>query len=356
MKIAFVYGSLMKGGAERVIVNLANKISDNYDVSIIIFTDSESAYPLNNNVELIYPDKNQNGKSPLQRMAGFCHRNKFLKKNIRKFDCIISFNTYLAMQCKILSAGTKVIGSERTNPFLAKNIKERIAIKLSGILDGFVFQTAGAARYYPFAIRKKACIIPNAFWGDIKDMPKYKTREKVICASGRLISSKRYDLIIKAFRIIADKYPDYILKLYGVGDKEADIKRLIESQNLLSRVYLMGWCKNILNELSKNRIFILASDYEGMPNGLIEAMACGCVCISRNCKFGPEEIIDSEENGILVKSDTEVDIAKALIRVIDDEVFAAELSNNACVKIKNEFSEEVMVNKFCNYIDAVIKR
>ena len=118
----------------------------------------------------------------------------------------------------------------------------------------------------------------------------------------------------------------------------------------------MGWCKNILNELSKNRIFILASDYEGMPNGLIEAMACGCVCISRNCKFGPEEIIDSEENGILVKSDSEVDIAKALIRVIDDEVFAAELSNNACVKIKNEFSEEVMVNKFCNYIDAVIKR
>jgi len=289
-------------------------------------------------------------------MAGFCHRNKFLKKNIRKFDCIISFNTYLAMQCKILSAGTKVIGSERTNPFLAKNIKERIAIKLSGILDGFVFQTAGAARYYPFAIRKKACIIPNAFWGDIKDMPKYKTREKVICASGRLISSKRYDLIIKAFRIIADKYPDYILKLYGVGDKEADIKRLIESQNLLSRVYLMGWCKNILNELSKNRIFILASDYEGMPNGLIEAMACGCTCISRNCKFGPAEIIDNEKDGLLIDSAEENDFAAALIKVIEDETLAEEMSINAYKKIKNKFNEQIIINKFCDYIDDVIKR
>lgn len=356
MKIAFVYGSLMEGGAERVIVNLANQMSENYDVSIIIFSEAESVYKLSNKVKLICPDKIQNGKSLLQRMVGFKYRNKFLRENIKNFDCIISFNTYLAMQCKLLSPRTKVIGSERTNPFLAKNLKEKTAIKFSRILDGFVFQTKGASEYYPKAIQEKACIIPNAFWGKNIIMPKYENREKTICASGRIIESKRYDLIIQAFNIVKEKHPEYILKIYGVGDKEPDIQKMIEEQKLSKKVFLMGWCKDIVSELLKNRIFILASDYEGMPNGLIEAMACGCACISRDCKFGPDEIIESGEDGLLVRSDSEIDIAKALIRVIEDEVFAAKLSANAYEKIKNEFSEEVMTNKFCEYIDAVAKR
>ena len=356
MKIAFVYGSLMEGGAERVIVNLANQMSKKHDVSIIIFSSEKSVYELSDRVKLICPDKIQNGRSLLHRIAGFKYRNRFLKKNIKNFDCIISFNTYLAMQCKLLSPGTKVIGSERTNPFLAKNLKEKIAIKFSYILDGFVFQTKGASEYYPKAIQEKACIIPNAFWGKNIIMPKYETREKTICASGRIISSKRYDLIIKAFNIVAEKYPEYILKIYGVGDKESDIQKMIEEQNLSKKIFLMGWCKDIVSELLRNRIFILASDYEGMPNGLIEAMACGCACISRDCKFGPDEIIESGEDGLLVGSDSEIDIAKALIRIIEDEAFAAKLSANAYEKIKNEFSEEVMVNKFCKYIDAVTKR
>ena len=342
MKIAFVYGSLMEGGAERVIVNLANQMSKKHDVSIIIFSSEKSVYELSDRVKLICPDKIQNGRSLLHRIAGFKYRNRFLKKNIKNFDCIISFNTYLAMQCKLLSFGTKVIGSERTNPFLSKNLKEKIAIKFSYVLDGFVFQTKGASEYYPKAIQEKACIIPNAFWGKNIIMPKYETREKTICASGRIISSKRYAVIIKAFNIVAEKY--------------SDIQKMIEEQNLSKKVFLMGWCKDIVSELLRNRIFILASDYEGMPNGLIEAMACGCACISRDCKFGPDEIIESGEDGLLVSSDSEIDIAKALIRIIEDEAFAAKLSANAYEKIKNEFSEEVMVNKFCKYIEAVTKR
>ena len=356
MKIAFVYGSLLQGGAERVIVNLANHMCNYYDVSIIIFSEKESVYKLSSKVKLMYPDEIKTGRSLLRRASRFVYRNKFLQSNIKKFDCIISFNTYLAMKCKLLSPRTKVIGSERTNPFLAKTFKERIAIKFSYLLDGFVFQTKGASEYYPKETQDKAYIIPNAFWGKNIIMPKYEYREKTVCATGRIIRSKRYDLIINAFNIVSTKFPDYILKIYGVGDKTHDIQKMIEELNLSKKIFLMGWCKDIVSELLKNRIFILASDYEGMPNGLIEAMACGCACISRDCKFGPDEMIESGKDGILVSSSSENEIAKAMIRVMEDDIFAAKLSNNAYEKIKNEFSEEVMINRFCEYIEVVVKR
>ena len=356
MKIAFVYGSLTGGGAERVISNLANWLCEFYDVSIIIFSNEESVYKLNSKVNIVRPNKIQNGLSIFERIDGFLYRSRFLQENVKNYDCIISFDTLLATQCKLVSPKTKVIGSERANPFFVKKLKEKLAIKLSSFLNGFIFQTKGAANYYPKAIRNKSCVIPNAFCGKGIVLPKYEDREKCICASGRITSVKRYDLIVKAFKIVKDKYPEYSLKIYGIGDKESEIRKIIEEYDLSKSVYLMGWSNDIISDLLNNKIFILTSDYEGMPNGLIEAMACGCTCISRDCKFGPAEIIDNEEDGLLIDSDSADDFAKAIIRVIEDESLAKKMSLNAYEKIKNKFNEKVMINKFCEYIDEVIKR
>lgn len=356
MKIAFVYGSLTGGGAERVISNLANRLSETHDVSIIIFTEEDSVYRLNENIKLISPVKLQKGKSIIYRIVGFLNRSRFLQENIKSYDCVISFDNLLATQCKLVSPKTKVIGSERANPFFAKKFKEKLTIKLSCILDGFIFQTRGASMCYPKGIRNKSCIIPNAFWGKDIILPKYKDRDNCICASGRITAVKRYDLIIKAFKTVRKKYPEYLLKIYGVGDKEGEIRQLIEEYGLSDAVCLMGWSKDIISNLLRNKIFILASDYEGMPNGLIEAMACGCTCISRNCKFGPAEIIDNEKDGLLIDSAEENDFAAALIKVIEDETLAEEMSINAYKKIKNKFNEQIIINMFCDYIDDVIKR
>ena len=356
MKIAFVYGSLNVGGAERVISNLANRLSEYYDISIIIFSNDEPVYKLNENVKLVRPNRIQKGISIIKRIGGFLYRSRFLQENIKSYDCIISFDTFLAIQCKLMSPKTKVIGSERANPFFAKRFKEKLSIKLSSILDGFVFQTKGASMCYPSDIRSKACIIPNAFWGKNIVLPKYGDREKCICASGRITSVKRYDLIVKAFKIVKDKYPEYSLKIYGIGDRESEIRKIIEEYDLSKSVYLMGWSNDIISDLLNNKIFILTSDYEGMPNGLIEAMACGCTCISRDCKFGPAEIIDNEEDGLLIDSDSEDDFAKAMIRVIEDESLAKKMSLNAYEKIKNKFNEKVMIKSFYEYINEVIKR
>lgn len=356
MRIAFVYGSLTGGGAERVISNLANRLSEYYDVSIIIFSNEESAYKLNKNIKLVRPNRFQQGISIIERISGFITRSSFLRQNIKKYDCIISFDTLLAIQCKFMNPKIKVIGSERANPYFVKGFKEKLAIKLSSVLDGFVFQTKGASMCYPKVIRRKSCIIPNAFWGRDIILPKYTDRENCICASGRITTVKRYDLIIKAFEIVRRKHPEYSLKIYGVGDREADIQKLIADCGLTDSVCLMGWSKDIISDLLENKIFILTSDYEGMPNGLIEAMACGCTCVSRNCRFGPSEIIDNEKNGLLVDSDLENDFASALTRVIEDISLAEEMSVNAYKKIKQEFNEQTMISKFCEYIDTIINR
>lgn len=356
MKIAFVYGSLTGGGAERVISNLANRISEDYEVSIIIFSDADSAYKLNNNIKLIRPVKFYKGTSVIERIEGFLYRCRFLRENIKNYDCVISFDTLLATQCKLVSPTTKVIGSERANPFFAKKFKERLTIHLSCILNGFVFQTKGASMFYPKGIRDKSCIIPNAFWGKNIILPKYEDRDNCICASGRITAVKRYDLIIEAFEKVKEIHPEYYLKIYGAGDKEDEIRKLIKEKGMTESVTLMGWSDDIISELLKNKIFILASDYEGMPNGLIEAMACGCSCISRDCNFGPAEIIDNEKNGLLVDSDLAKDFTAAIVRVIEDKTFAEKISVDANAKIRAKFSETSMINKFCEYIDKVINR
>lgn len=354
MKILFVYGSLGLGGAERVIVNLSNYI--NNDVSILIFSQENSAYELSNNVKLIRPYKTLKKTTIKARVKWFFYRLKFLSNNIKNYDVIVCFDIFMALQCKFMKYTCKVMGSERTNPFVSSGLKKKLAVKISSFLDGFIFQTEGSSKYYPEGLRKKACIVPNAFFGDINTNIKYKNRDNVICATGRLVKSKRYDLIIKAFNIVNKKHPEYILKIYGTGDQKNDIQNLIKELNLEKSVVLMGVCNNINEELCKNKFFILTSDYEGMPNGLIEAMACGCACISRNCDFGPSEIIDNNKDGVLINSDSERDFANVLIKLIENENLAEKFSKNAILKVKEKFNKEKVAEKFFNYVKKVVNK
>ena len=106
---------------------------------------------------------------------------------------------------------------------------------------------------------------------------------------------------LDAFALIADKYPNLTLEFYGDGLFNKEIQSKINAMGLTERVHLHASRKEIFNCIRTARLFVLTSDYEGMPNALMEAMALGLPCISTDCRpGGARTLIKSGKTGIIV--------------------------------------------------------
>ena len=123
-------------------------------------------------------------------------------------------------------------------------------------------------------------------------------RTKRIVAVGRLEAQKNYPLLIKAFYLISNEFKDYIVEIYGEGQERSELSKLINELNLNNRVLLMGRHSDVHERIKDASLYVLSSDYEGMPNALMEAMALGLPCIATNCSGGgPKTLITNEVNG-----------------------------------------------------------
>lgn len=361
MNIVFFVSGMNKGGAERVISSLSNYyIQNNDNVSIIIIGNEDSSYFLDNRVYLI---KMNFDFSILYKNSSLKNMILYIKKlkDIIPGDTeiLVAFDCRLAVVAKIAcSAKVKIIGSERGNPYITKKgLKKRLFVLMSNILDGFVFQTQGAMKFYPKLIQKKGIVIPNGVF--IKPtnacFNNYNKRNNIICATGNLRAMKRHDLLINAFEYANKINPNFKLLIYGDGEKKDKILNMIKEKKLQDKILLLGQNDDISEVLSRSKIFVLASDYEGMPNGLIEAMACGCACIATDCDFGPRELIKNNENGILVSVGNETELGKAILLLMNDLHYAEMIAKNA-EKINLTHSQKIIAEKYYSYFEYVLNK
>ena len=153
---------------------------------------------------------------------------------------------------------------------------------------------------------------------------------KTILAAGRMHKFKQFNLLIKAFVKIADKYPDWDLVILGDGEERNFLEQLLVDLEISDRVFFPGSVGNVSEWYEKVDLFVLSSLVEGYPNVLLEAMAYGVPCISFDCETGPSELIKDRINGILVNPNTkEIGLSKAISEVIANEKFRKSLSTKA---------------------------
>lgn len=356
-----MYNGLGNGGAERVITTVANELSKKNDVTICLWGTKEPPfYEVAPSVKLIYLDIIKISANKGQGIKNWILRFIRVKQYFKEYqpDIVCAFSMEMAVLCKIICGGKiKVIGSERANP-LYKNsgIKDHLVMKMTRWLDGTIFQTTGAQACYPLKLQKKSCVIPNAIFANIdyKNLPEYGNRQPyTICATGRLEKVKRYDILIDAIEIVIKYNPNVKLDIYGGGSLQKLLEEKVLKQNLGNHVMFHGRVKDLIKEISTHRIFVLSSDAEGMPNGLIEAMACGLACIATDCKFGPRDLIENHKNGILIPTGDVNNLANQLQYVLENDDFSQRLSQNA-TSIRNDLAKSVIVQKYYEYFKKIV--
>lgn len=357
MKVMFCTSSMGKGGAERVISILSNDFVKNNKVSILINTDKNIAYELDKKINIITLDKKYYKNNLIRNIYRISQTKKILKKE--KPDIIISFLPMPSFRILIANKKTKipVIISDRNDP--KQEYKSKLSNTLMNYLypkaSGFVFQTNEQKEYFKNDIQQRSIIIFNPIkdsFLETKDIS-IEEKENVIINVGRLVPQKNQRMLINAFAKVSKKHPQYKLKIFGDGPLKEELQEQINKLNINNKVFLCGIADNIKEELEKAKIFVLSSDYEGMPNSLIEAMAVGCVVISTDCPCGgPRELIQNNENGLLIPIRNDEELIKSMNFVIEHEENAEIMSKNA-KNVKEILNTNYILEEWKKYIKEV---
>lgn len=333
MKITLFIGSLYGGGAERVTCNLASYlVRHGHQVEILTMSETEKAYELDKSVSvrtlLSLKERKNTVMNTLIRMPRFL---KYLKAgDTDAYIVMLPKTTIMLLMFRWLTKA-KVIAAERVDPASYSKRTAKMLRRFARRADAWVFQTEDAQKWYRDAIRNcKSIVIPNAI-NPVFIRPQYMgEKRKAIAGAGRLNDQKNFSLLIRAFAKIAPEFPTYRLIIYGKGDKEQELKSLVESLGLQDHIEFPGNIQNIAEEMEKNTMFVLSSDFEGMPNALMEAMALGLPCVSTDCPCGgPRYLIQDGVNGFLVPVGDADKMAEAMRKVLSDALVVENMGKEA---------------------------
>lgn len=343
--INFVSSFLIESGHNAIILNL-NSISPSLSGGI--------TQDLNAKVKVITYYGKRNHLSKIKKIVDV----------IRSYsiDAIIGFTTFPNFYATISSwiTGKPSIISERGDPnrTFSKTTKDKILKFVINRSKGGVFQTKEASEYYSKGLRNRCAIIPNAIFlnSDCTSFCNCVEREKTVVSVGRFQNiQKRMDVLLKAFKIFSTDNPEYILKLYGSGEDDY-VHSLITELELTDKVELMGSAKNPMSKISNDGMFVITSDYEGIPNALLEAMAIGLPVISTDCTPGGARLLIQDNiNGQLVPIGDYQAVAKAMEKYASNPVFADKCGANA-TKVLETYSPNKIGTAWINYIEKILSQ
>lgn len=353
MKVDFYISSLSSGGAEHVLINVASNFAEKgVDVSITSYEKRPQFYTVDHKVKVNKFDFTKKNKL-VEVLSDFLATRRHLKE--RKADAAVSFLSrcnFMLIFAGLFSK-TKIIVCDRNN--LLKKYPRYvfdITCFLYRFADAVCVQTNEAKDFYPVSLQKKMFVLENPL--DFDEMRRQCEGQKIesedtVISVGRLEQQKDYVTLIRAFKVIADKYPNWKLKIYGQGNRRWELEALIGELDLGRNVLLCGVTHAPFLEMKRAKIFVLSSFFEGFPNVLCEAMHAGLPCISTRCECGPSELIDNGVNGYLISiGDVDQLTAKIEVLILDEK------KRKVIGDAAKQSTERLELNKICGrWLDMV---
>lgn len=344
-KIVFVIPDMPGGGTERVVALLANEYSRRgIPTAILLFAGNERAYPLDSRIEVVSVGA-PSGGSFLERLGRLRRMRRFYREN--KNCQIWAFSAMGAVFSAVAALGQRhfFLVSERNDPTRYEH--RRIRDLCYRRADVVVCQTADAVKSFPAGIRKKSVVIPNPL--ELREEPYAGEREKRIVAVGRLNAQKNHKLLLRAFATFAKRHGNYVLEIYGQGELEAELKALAAELGIDRSVIFKGFSTKVLADIRTASMFVLSSDYEGISNSMLEAMALGLPVIATDCPIGGSRMyIRDGENGLLVPVGDVSALAYAMGRLADEPALGERFGREA-VKLREDLTTAKIAERFLEW-------
>ena len=396
--IVFVVGNYKNGGVPMHATNLANEFAkQGYHSTILVTKDiAENVFfERHNNVSIVslkeYVSTYLNDKAVKDNIKKRSNKTRFLKylRYISKFfpkwdrklateirglrrsenlsvfiannpDCIyIPFGISYFEDIFYASKGTntKIIYAERNAPeveFPADAFERKRLIGMISKINGVVLQTQDELDFYEGRL-KNAVVINNPVKANLPE-PYIGERRKVVVNFCRIAEQKNLPLMINAFLEFHKAHPDYTIEIYGntVEKLEDELKeeyiKLISSLNANEYIKILPPRSDIHSVIHDCAMFVSSSDFEGLSNSMIEAMAIGLPCVCTDCLGGgAREMITNGENGLLVPMKDVNALAQAMCRIADDKELSKKCSENAA-KVRKTHNVETIADKWLEAI------
>lgn len=374
--IVFWVNNLGKGGAQRVTSVLANRLIKDNNVTVV-YRDSDSCvYDIDPKIKTVFIKDYQNNHTPnfAQKKENIIFRIKrrFLKgKELKKLnklyyfyqvpaswfkryldenpcDVIYSFMVGPNINLTMVKTNAKTILSERNYPAVPLLETDPVEVRNKYYPKGdiIVFQTEEMKNMFSPEVVKKSVVIPNPIKENLP-LPFEGERQKIIanyCSLDR--PQKNLQYLFKAFDMVAEKYPDYKLVVYGYGELNPVAREALETAKNKEKITVLPFDPNLHEKIKDYAMFVMTSDFEGMPNSLIEAMGIGLPVISTDCKGGgAKALINNHKNGIIVPRDDINAVADAIEFYIENPEKAKEYAKEA-LKVREELSVDKIAEKW----------
>lgn len=355
MRLLFIRDFFDYGGASKMIINVAGAMSKLGHDSYVFAYGSESC-------PIEIPDGVHFVKgSPYIDNRVLRHPAKIgeIRKKIKEVnpDLIVTFMPYPSILTMIAKIGLKkrIVISERGDPRIYGGFIKLLGHRIIGCADGAVFQTEGARDFYTGRLHARSVVIPNAITIRKSERRPWDQRENTIAFVGRFFNQqKRQDLMVEAFARLAPSYPELKLVFYGDGEDMGSIKALVKKYNLSDRVNFEGSVSPIEPYLKKAKMYVLTSDYEGIPNSLIEAMCVGLPCVATDCTPGGARLlIEDGINGVLIPRGKVDDIVKGCEKILGNPEKSEKMGIKA-QEICEKYSPEAIYPRWNEYLMKIV--
>lgn len=383
MKLYFIDEGLDKvGGVERIINSLANCLIEKYDIELIsqYRTNDKPHFDYNPKIKINYLFDNRKLLSKKYKknkiiyyslrliekfVEYFTLKIKTIKfaRRIKKDDIVVFGRVPTALAFLPYTNAKKVIVREAIHLEYHKN-KNKIKKYFPQKVNLFIVSSDENMKSYKKFLGNSVTI--RKIYNPLSITPKVieNIDQKVVTSIGRFDTHKGYDYLIRAFKKVVEIHPDWKLRIVGDGYYKENMVNLINNLKIENNITLVPASKNVVEELNKASIYVMASRFEGYANALVEAMSCGLSCISYNWLMGVEDIIEDNKNGIIVtltdryKYFKTLDIieedinnlAEAIINLIDDRKIRNQFKKEAPKIIKTRQKEKIL-KEWENIID-----
>lgn len=343
--------TLGPGGAERVMSVLSKQFADEYvRVEYILWLHHPIFYEIDERVKVIDIPKEVGTNSIVKKMWWF---RGYIKKE--RPDLILSFLWPWSMKVllALLFTRFKVVVAERQDPHIVRGgwLIRAFRSMLYKRAEGIVVQTETNSSSYCGDV--EVIYNPVSIPMDKLGIALSSEKKKCFVSVGRLIPQKNQELMIRAFAEFYKEHPDYELVIFGEGELRDSLEQLALKLGLGNSLRMPGNSSDVAGSISNATAFLLSSDYEGMPNALLEAMCVGLPCVSTKVS-GAADLIISGTNGILIDLRSEEQMVKAMCRLAEDAKLCERMGKEAA-KVYEKLRPDLISMKWINYINKIIE-